>query len=148
MAKLKQAGYQKKELRTKSKQSENIDNDKENSIQEDPKLKRYQGCNNEQKKQSRGCLLQRNFKNNKKAIDKKLISKSNKKGERELLVSIKLFNCKLSINEVTTEQIKKKPAVLYLAIELLEERILKKCIKGKEVIDELLTITRKLIKKR
>ncbi|CAG8856939.1 38959_t:CDS:1, partial [Gigaspora margarita] len=33
-------------------------------------------------------------------------------------------------------------------IELLEERILKECIKDKEVIDELLTITRKLIRKR
>ncbi|CAG8823572.1 37145_t:CDS:2, partial [Gigaspora margarita] len=126
----------------------NRNDDKENSIQEGPKLKRCQGCNDEQKEQSRGCLLQRNFKSNRKAIDKKLIRKSNEKGERELLVLIKLFNFKLSINEVTTEQIKKKPAVSYLAIELLEEKMLKECIKGKEVIDELLTITRKLIKKK
>ncbi|CAG8802942.1 27514_t:CDS:2, partial [Gigaspora margarita] len=111
--------------------------DKENSIQEGPKLKRCQGCNDEQKEQSRGCLLQRNFKSNKKAIDKKLISKSNEKEERELLVPIKLFNFKPFINEVTTEQLKKKPAISYLAIEPLEERILKECIKGKEVIDEL-----------
>ncbi|CAG8774252.1 26128_t:CDS:2, partial [Gigaspora margarita] len=107
-----------------------------------------EGCNDEQKEQSRGCLLQRNFKSNKKAIDKKLIRKSNKKGEHELLVPIKLFNFKPSINEVTTEQIKKELAVSYLAIEPLEERMLKECIKGKKVIDELLTITRKLIRKR
>ncbi|CAG8508121.1 21463_t:CDS:2 [Gigaspora margarita] len=68
----------------------------------------------------------------KKAIDKKLIRKSNKKVEHELLVPIKLFNFKLSINEVTTKQIKKEPAVSYLVIELLEERMLKECIKGKE----------------
>ncbi|CAG8845765.1 13684_t:CDS:2, partial [Gigaspora margarita] len=107
----------------------NRDDDKENSIQE-------------------GCFLQRNFKSNKKAIDKKLISKSNEKEKRELLVPIKLFNFKPSINEVTTEQLKKEPAVSYLVIEPLEERILKECIKGKEVINELLTITRKLIRKR
>ncbi|CAG8764943.1 35181_t:CDS:2, partial [Gigaspora margarita] len=112
----------------------NRDDDKENSIQKGPKLKRCQSCNDEQKEQSRGCLLQRNFKNNKKAINKKLIGKSNEKGEHELLVSIKLFNFKLSINEVTTEQIKKEPAISYLAIELLEERILKEYIKGKEKI--------------
>ncbi|CAG8806651.1 23184_t:CDS:2, partial [Gigaspora margarita] len=122
----------------------NRDNNKKNFIQEGPKLKRCQGCNDEQKEQSRGCLFQRNFKSNKKAIDKKLIEKSNEKGERELLVLIKLFNFKPSINEVTTEQIKKEPAVSYLVIELLEERMLKECIKGKEVINELLTITRKL----
>ncbi|CAG8856334.1 34903_t:CDS:2, partial [Gigaspora margarita] len=58
-----------------------------------------QDCNDEQKEQSRGCLLQKNFKSNKKAIDKKLVGKSNEKGERELLVPIKLFNFKLSINE-------------------------------------------------
>ncbi|CAG8538029.1 20813_t:CDS:2 [Gigaspora margarita] len=126
----------------------NRDDNKENSIQEGPKLKRYQGCNDEQKEQSRGRLLQRNFKSNKKAIDKKLISKSNEKGERELLVPIKLFNFKLSINEITTKQLKKELAISYLAIEPLEERILKECIKDKEVIDELLTITRKLIRKR
>ncbi|CAG8855554.1 46327_t:CDS:1, partial [Gigaspora margarita] len=119
-----------------------------NSIQKGSKLKRCQSCNDEQKEQSRGCLLQRNFKSNKKAIDKKLISKSNKKREHELLVPIKLFNFKPSINKVTTEQLKKEPAVSYLAIEPLEERILKEYIKDKEVIDELLTITRKLIKKR
>ncbi|CAG8802914.1 26383_t:CDS:1, partial [Gigaspora margarita] len=126
----------------------NRDDNKENSIQEGSKLKRYQDCNDEQKEQSRGCLLQRNFKSNKKAIDKKLIGKSNEKGERELLVPIKLFNFKPFINEVTTEQLKKEPVVSYLAIEPLEERILRECIKGKEVIDELLTITRKLIRKR
>ncbi|CAG8856830.1 6818_t:CDS:1, partial [Gigaspora margarita] len=122
--------------------------DKENSIQKGPKLKRCQGCNDKQKEQSRGCLLQRNFKSNKKAIDKKLISKSNEKKKHELLVPIKLFNFKPSINEITTEQLKKELAVSYLVIELLEEKILKECIKGKEVIDELLTITRKFIKKR
>ncbi|CAG8803514.1 16664_t:CDS:2, partial [Gigaspora margarita] len=110
----------------------NRDDDKENSIQEGPKLKRCQGCNDEQKKQSRGCLLQRNFKSNKKAIIKKLIGKSNEKKERELLVPIKLFNFKPSINKVTTEQLKKEPAVSYLVIEPLKERILKECIKGKE----------------
>ncbi|CAG8855775.1 10016_t:CDS:2, partial [Gigaspora margarita] len=89
--------------------------DKENSIQEGPKLKRCQSCNDEQKEQSRGCLFQRNFKSNKKAIDKKLIKK-----------------------------IKKELAISYLVIEPLEKRILKECIKNKEVIDELLTITRKL----
>ncbi|CAG8494232.1 11483_t:CDS:2, partial [Gigaspora margarita] len=86
----------------------NRNDDKENSIQEGLKLKRCQGCNDEQKEQSRGCLLQRNFKSNKKAINKKLIRKT------------------------TTEQIKKELAISYLAIEPLEERMLKECIKGKE----------------
>ncbi|CAG8772337.1 528_t:CDS:2, partial [Gigaspora margarita] len=52
--------------------------------------------------------------------------------EHELLVPIKLFNFKPSINEITTEQLKKEPAILYLAIEPLEERILKECIKSKK----------------
>ncbi|CAG8790012.1 11049_t:CDS:2 [Gigaspora margarita] len=43
-----------------------------------------EGCNDEQKEQSRGCLLQKNFKNNKKAIDKKLIGKNKKRTSRPI----------------------------------------------------------------
>ncbi|CAG8846166.1 28906_t:CDS:2, partial [Gigaspora margarita] len=63
----------------------------------------------------------RNFKSNKKAIDKKLIRKSNEKGERK-----KRANCLIS------------------SYRAIRRENIKRVHWGKEVIEELLAITRKL----
>ncbi|CAG8806921.1 3218_t:CDS:2 [Gigaspora margarita] len=78
-----------------------------------------------EKEQSRSCLLQRNFKSNKKAIDKKLIRKSNEKGEH-----------------------KERASHLIPSDRVIRRENVKRVLKGKEVINKLLTITKKLIRKR